>query len=216
MIALGVANPKRMSYLEAAYPLTHARQGNPEKDMAHLARSFALALRLAALAPLAAAPIALASSARAQSDAAPAQIQLTDAQVQAYLDAQGEMNAATAKEPEGAGDKPDPKIQAQFEAIAKKHKFASYDDYEQVEANIGEVVDGVDPDTKKYVGEDAVLKKEIAQVQADKSMAAADKKQALEDMNGALKAVQPLKYPGNVDVVLKYLDKLAAASGQTD
>jgi hypothetical protein len=35
-------------------------------------------------------------------------------------------------------------------------------------------------------------------------------------MNGALKAVQPLKYPANVDIVLKYYDKLAAASGQTD
>jgi hypothetical protein len=126
------------------------------------------------------------------------------------------MQAVLAKLPQGGGDKPDPKVQAQLEALAKKYKFASYDDYGAVEANVGMVLDGVDPKTKKYVGADVVLKQQIAAIQSDKSLTPADKKQALEEMNGALKAVQPLKFPGNADLVLKYYDKITAASGQTD
>lgn len=185
--------------------------------MIQVARPLVFALRLAALAPLAivAAPLPVLAQAQ-QDDAAPPQVALTDAQVQAYLAAQSEMAAVTSKLPEGSADKPDPKVQAQLDAIAKKYKFASYDDYDIVEANIGMVVDGIDPQTKKYVGADVVLKKQMADVKADKSMTPADKKQALDEMNGALKAIQPLKNPGNVDIVVKYYDKLAASSGQTD
>lgn len=184
--------------------------------MIQIFRPLAFTLGLAALTPLAITLAPLPALAQAQQGDEPQQIALTDAQVQAYLAAQSEIAAATGKQPDAASDKPDPKMQAQFEAIAKKYKFASYDDYETVEENIGMVVDGVDPQSKKYVGPEVVLKGEMAEIKADKSMAPADKKQALEEMDGALKAVQPLKFPGNVDVVLKYYDKLAAASGQTD
>lgn len=184
--------------------------------MVQIARPLALALRLAAFAPLTIAVAPLPALAQAQQDEAPQQVALTDAQVQNYLAAQSEMAAAMSKQPEGGSDKVDPKVQAQLDAIVKKYKFASFDDYALVEANIGMVVDGIDPETKKYVGADVVLRKQVAEIEADKSMASADKKQALDEMNGALKSVQPLKYPANADVVLKYYDKLAAASGQTD
>jgi hypothetical protein len=183
--------------------------------MVRIARPFALALRFAALAPLTIVVAPPPVLAQAQQDQAPPQVALTDAQVQAYLDAQGEMAGLTTKQ-DGAQDKPDPKVEAQLDAIAKKHNFASLDDFSVVEANIGMVMDGVDPQSRKYVGADVVLRKQIAEVQGDKSMAAGDKKAALAEMNGALKAVQPLKYQANVAVVLKYYDKLAAVSGQTD
>ena len=44
---------------------------------------------------------------------------------------------------------------------------------------------GIDPATKKYVGGEAVIKAQIAQVQADKKMSAKDKKEALDDLNQA-------------------------------
>ena len=187
--------------------------------MVQIARPLALALRFAALAPLtivlAPPPVLAQAQAQGEQEQAPPQIALTDAQVQSYLDAQSEMAGLTTKQ-DGAEDKPDPKVEAQLDAIAKKHNFASLDDFSVVEANIGMVMDGVDPQTRKYVGADAVLKKQIAEVQSDKSMAAADKKAALAEMNGALKAVQPLKYQANAAIVVKYYDKLAAVSGQTD
>ena len=42
---------------------------------------------------------------------------------------------------------------------------------------------GFDPATKKYVGPEAVIKAQIAQVEADKKMSAKDKKEALADLN---------------------------------
>ena len=53
--------------------------------------------------------------------------------------------------------------------------------------NISLVLSGFDPATKKYVGAEAVIKAQIAQVQADKKMSAKDKKEALADLNEALK-----------------------------
>ncbi len=128
------------------------------------------------------------------------------------LAAQKDMDAITAKLPEDA--KPDPKITAQLDGIAKKNGFAGYDEYNDVIDNISLVLGGFDPATKKYVGSDVVIKAQIAQVQADKKMSAKDKKEALADLNEALKSpAPPIENKGNIDVVAKYYDKLAAALG---
>jgi hypothetical protein len=188
--------------------------------MAPIRRSLAAALSIACLAPLAI--VAGPSPAFAQTQQAGApdeplkQVALSEAQIQAYLAAQAEIEPILSKLPEGANEKPDPKVVAQLEAIAKKHKFASYDEFESIGANIGLVSDGVDPQTKKYVGADVLLKKQIAETQADKKMPAADKKQALEEMNDALKSVEPVKFPGNIDLVVKYYDKIVAAMPQSE
>ena len=147
-----------------------------------------------------------------QQEAPLKQIALTEAQVQGVLAASKEMDPITEKIPENA--KPDPKITAQLEGIAKKNGFASYDDYNLVIDNISLVLGGFDPATKKYVGAEAVLKAQIAQIQADKKMPAKDKKEALADLNGALKSPQPaIENKGNIDLVAKYYDKLAEALG---
>jgi hypothetical protein len=140
------------------------------------------------------------------------QIALTEKQIEGVLAAAKDMDAITDKLPNNA--KPDPKITAQFEAVAKKNGFASYDEYDSVVDNIGMVLGGFDPATKKYVGTEAVIKAQIAQVQADKKMPAKDKKQALADLNDALKSPAPaIENKGNIDLVAKYYDKLADALG---
>ena len=61
---------------------------------------------------------------------------------------------------------------------------------------------GFDPATKKYVGAETVIKAQIAQVQADKKMSAKDKKEALADLNEALKSPPPaIENKGNIDLV---------------
>jgi transcriptional regulator of aromatic amino acid metabolism len=76
------------------------------------------------------------------------------------------------------------------------------------------VLGGFDPATKKYVGTEAVIKAQIAQVQADKKMPAKDKKEALDELNEALKTPSPaIENKGNIDLVGKYYDKLVAALG---
>jgi hypothetical protein len=143
------------------------------------------------------------------------QMALTDKQIEGVLSSSNEMDAITAKLPENAA--PDAKAMAQLDAVAKKHGFASFDDYSNVTDNIGMVMSGIDQASKKYVGNEAVLKAQIAQVQADKKMSPQDKKETLADLNDALKnPAPPIQNKGNIDLVIKYYDKLAAsmATGQ--
>ena len=101
-----------------------------------------------------------------------------------------------------------------IEGVAKKNGFAGYDDYSNVVDNISIVLAGFDPATRKYVGTAAVIKAQIAQVRADKKMPPKDKKEALADLNEALKApAPPIENKGNIDLVAKYYDKLADALG---
>jgi hypothetical protein len=140
------------------------------------------------------------------------QMALTEKQIDAVLAAQKDMNAITDKLPQDA--KPDPKVIAQLEGIAKKNGFAGNDEYNAVLDNISLVLGGIDPATKKYVGSEAVIKAQIAEVQADKKMSAKDKKQALDDLNKALKAPEPaVENKGNIDLVVKNYDKLNAVLG---
>ena len=141
------------------------------------------------------------------------QIALTEKQIEGVLAAQKDVDAITDKIPDDA--KPDPKIDAQLDAVAKKNGFASYDDYNTVVDNISLVLGGFDPATKKFVGAEAVLKAQVAQIQADKKMPAKDKKEALADLNEALKSPPPaIENKGNIDIVAKYYDKLAEALGE--
>ena len=140
------------------------------------------------------------------------QIALTDKQVENVIAAAKDMDALSEKMPENG--KPDPKLTAQFETTAKKYGFASYDDYNGVVDNIGLILSGIDPATKKYVGGAAVIKAQIAQVQADKKMSAKDKKEALEELNQTLKQPEPtIDNKGNIDLVVKNYDKLEAVMG---
>ncbi len=141
------------------------------------------------------------------------QIALTEKQIQGVLAASKDVDAITDKIPDNA--KPDPKVDAQLDAVAKKNGFASYDEYNSVVDNISLVLGGFDPATKKFVGAEAVLKAQIAQIQADKKMPAKDKKEALADINEALKSPPPaIENKGNIDLVAKYYDKLAEALGE--
>jgi hypothetical protein len=178
-------------------------------SIACLAASFAASSNTAALAQAKPAP------APAAQDAAPPpikQMALTDKQIEGVLAAAKDMEAATAKLPEN--QQPDAKAMAQLDGVAKKNGFASFDEYSDVTDNIGLVMAGIDPATKKYVGNDAVIKSQIAEVNADKKMSAKDKKDALEDLNDALKNPAPaIQNKGNIDLVVKSYDKLAASMG---
>jgi hypothetical protein len=159
-------------------------------------------------------PKQMAPAPQAAPSQAPAlkQIVLTDKQIEGVLAASKDMDTISAKLPENA--KPDPKIVAQLDGVASKNGFASYDEYSTVVDNIGIVLAGFDAATKKYVGADAVIKAQIAEVEADKKMPPKDKKEALAELNDALKSPPPpIQNKGNIDLVAKYYDKLADALG---
>jgi hypothetical protein len=140
------------------------------------------------------------------------QIVLTDKQIEGVLAAQKDIDAITSKLPDNT--KPDPKVAAQLEDAVRKNGFAGYEEYNDVVDNIGMVLAGFDPATRKYVGTEAVIKAQIAQLEADKKMPADEKKQALDDLNVALKTPAPaIDNKANIDLVARYYDRLAAALG---
>lgn len=139
------------------------------------------------------------------------QIALTEKQVQSVLAAQKDFNALGDERPVASPGQPAPNMLSQLENTAKKHGFAGYADYTIVLDNIGLVIGGFDPKTKTYVGTEAALRLRIAAVQADKTLPADDRKEALEELNAALKTLPPaVENKGNIVLVGKYYDGLSA------
>jgi hypothetical protein len=137
------------------------------------------------------------------------QTALTDKQIEAVLAAKKDFDAIDDKLPNNV--LADQKGLAQLDAVAKKNGF-TYAEYAIVADNISLVLAGFDPATKKYVGAEAVTRARIALVQADKKMSADDRKEALAELNEALKSPPPaVTIKANIDLVTKYYDKLAAA-----
>jgi hypothetical protein len=137
------------------------------------------------------------------------QIRLTEKQVQGFISAQKDMVAITKKM--GLTDKPDPKIQTQLETAAKKQGFKDFDEYDDVAFNISLIMTGIDPQTKKYTEPRVEIQQEIAEITANPTMSAEEKKQVLDQLNQELKAAVPVEYASNIDLVLQYYDKIEAA-----
>jgi hypothetical protein len=134
------------------------------------------------------------------------QIKLTEKQIQGFIGAYKDMT----KLYESANpDKPDPKVEAQAQAMAKKNGFASLDEYDDVSFNISMIMSGIDPQTKKFTEPPEQIKKEIAALKADKSVSEAEKKEDLAQLEAALKTAKPVQFKENITLVLKYYDKLA-------
>jgi hypothetical protein len=177
--------------------------------------AFALALSLAPLGAFAPAPLAFAQAQQPAGEEEIKQIALTDKQLDSYLAAKKDIDAVLAKLPEASQSQaPDPKVTAQLDGIAKKHGLAGYEEYVGVEDNLGLVMQGMDPQTKKYVGPEAMIKQQIAEVKADKGMSPKDKKEALDQLNAALKSPTKVQFPANIELVTKNFDKIMAAMPQ--
>jgi hypothetical protein len=137
------------------------------------------------------------------------QIRLTEKQVQEFISAQKDMLAITKNMP-GETDKPDPKIQVQLEAAAKKQGFNDFDEYDDVAVNILLIMTGIGPQ-KTYTEPRVEIQKQIAEVTANPTMSGAEKKQVVDELNQDLKATVPLEYSSNIDLVLQYYDQIVAA-----
>ena len=168
-------------------------------------RLFAYAVAAALVVSLSLAGPAKAQPASPDAQGDLVQVALTDKQVQGFILVTPDINKITEKL---QGD-PDKKTLTQLDALAKKGGFASFDDYQTVAANIGMVIQGIDPQTKKFGDPKAAIQAQIAEVQADKKMKPAEKKEALEGLKQSLQEIQPIKYQGNIALVEANYDKLA-------
>ena len=142
------------------------------------------------------------------------QIPLTEAQIQHFLAARKDISALLDAMPDNSSSQPDTATLAKLDAIAKKNGFASGTEYQTVADNIDLVIAGIDPQTKKYIGADGVIKQQIEQVKGDKTMKPKDKSDMLEQLGEDLKETTPVQNKGNIDLVTKYFDQLGAAMSQ--
>lgn len=165
----------------------------------------ALALSLTTLAPM-------LPAAAQQQNAAPEikQIKLTEQHIKGFLGAQKDLVAITAKL-EAAGDTIDDKLQKELDGIGAKHGFKDFADFEEVRANIMMVLAGIDPDNGQYSDPIELIKKDIEAIKADKTLSEADRKTQLDEMQEALKDMQPLKFAENIDLVKKYSKQIDEA-----
>jgi hypothetical protein len=131
------------------------------------------------------------------------QIKLTDAHVTGFIAAQTDMAALAQKQGGQPTDQPDPKVQAELDAIAKRHGFQSFVDFDDIAFNISMVMGGLD-EQGTFTDPIASIRKEIADITADKEIPEKDKKQMLDELNEALKHTPPLQYPENVEVVKRH------------
>jgi hypothetical protein len=138
------------------------------------------------------------------------QVQLSEKMIEGFIAAQKDMAKVAEKIQGSANDKPDPKIQAELEGVAKTHGFKDFAQYDDVAANISMVMAGIDPQSGTFTDPVESIKKEIAEVTADKSIKDADRKTMLEELNEALKVTQPIKFQENVVLVKKYREKIDA------
>ena len=126
------------------------------------------------------------------------QIKLTEKHIQSFITAHEEMAKLYG---EADVDKPDAKLDAQAEAVAKKSGFASLTEHDLVSMNISMIMSGIDPQTKKFT-------EPPEQIKIDKSVPEAQKKAGLAQLEAALKGAKPIQFKDNIALVLRYYDKL--------
>lgn len=170
-------------------------------------------LRVLISAFVTAACLHLSAAATAQPSADPVakQIPLTEKQVLGFIAAQKDMAPILEKIQGPAADQLPPELKAALDAAAKKHGFKDFNDYDEVTSNITMVMTGMDAKTKVFTDPAIAIKEEIQEVTANKALPADERKQMLEELNEALKAAQPIQFPGNIDLVKKHYDKIDAA-----
>lgn len=128
------------------------------------------------------------------------QIKLTEAQVKSFVAAQPDLSTVAPKLQE-VGDNIDPELQSELDGIARKHGFASFEELDDVAANISIVMAGLDTKSGEFTEPLEALKKELDDVTADASIPENDKRQLIEELNEAIKTTPRIEHLENVDLV---------------
>ena len=133
------------------------------------------------------------------------QIKLTEKHMQGFIAVSEDM----AKLYDDANpDKPDPKLEAQANALVEKNGFANLTEYDDVSMNIAMIMSGIDPQSKKFTEPPEQIKKDIAALKSDQSVPERQKKEGLAQLGTALEEAKPVQFKENIALVLKYFDKL--------
>lgn len=128
------------------------------------------------------------------------QMPLTDKQVTEFIAAQEDFAPLVIKLSEAA-EKPDDTLKGSLDEVAKKHGFASFDEYMDVNDNIAFVMGGLNAKTMEFTEPVERLKSDLDEIKNDKEIPEEEKKLAVEDLTQEIAASAPLKHKENVEVV---------------
>ncbi len=128
------------------------------------------------------------------------QMPLTDAQVKGFIAAQADLEPLVVNLSEGA-DEPNEKLKNDLDKVAKKHGFADFGEYLNVNDNIAYVMGGLNSKTLEFTEPVERLKADLEMIKADKEIPAEEKKFAIEDLTQELKSMERVKHKGNIEVV---------------
>ena len=140
------------------------------------------------------------------------QVLLTNADVKNYIAAQRELVGIIFRMPEDRADLPGMKSGGQVELIVRQHGFSDLEAYNVVARNIALVLEGVDPRTRTFVGADAMLRRQLRDVEADSSATIEEKEAAKSELLAQMKAIAPIAFPENVGLVMRNLNEILANS----
>lgn len=135
------------------------------------------------------------------------QLPLTDEQITSFIAAQPDFAPLVVKLSEAA-DKPDDALKGELDGVSKKHGFASFDTYMDVNDNIAFVMGGINRKTMEFAEPVERLKQDLAEIKADKDIPDDEKKLAVEDLEAEIKSAAPLQNRGNIDVVKRHFADL--------
>jgi adenine-specific DNA methylase len=135
------------------------------------------------------------------------QLPLSDKQITSFIAAQTDFEPLVVKLSEAA-DKPDDSLKAELDSVAKKHGFAGFDEYMDVNDNIAFVMGGLNRKSMEFTEPVERLKKDLEEIKADKEIPDEEKKLAIEDLTQEIAAAEPLKHKENVEVVKRHFAEL--------
>jgi hypothetical protein len=178
-----------------------SHDANPRKRYINLEEEIGMRQALTRLIPfLAAATLALGAAAQEPKEDPIKQIKLTETQVKSFISAQPDL-ATVAPKLQEAGDNIQPALQTELDTIAKKHGFASFQELDDVAANISIVMAGLYSKSGEFTEPVEALKKELTDVTADASIPDADKKQLMQELTEAISTTPRLEHIENVELV---------------
>lgn len=148
----------------------------------------------------------LPTSASAQ--IAATQIKLTEKQIEGFIAAQDDMLAVVGKMQDAISSE----YEAALDAVTKKYGFKGLAEYDAVATNISIVTAAINPQTRVFTDPHRAIKREIADVSADKEISKSEKKLLLEELYAAFQAAKSIQFPTNIKLVKKYYDKLKVLS----
>ena len=145
---------------------------------------------------------------QSQQDDSLEQRALTAKQIDALLAGQDTISAIIDKIPEEERDEPNPQVEATLDKAAQAAGFKDYGEFDAVASNVKFLLEGFDPKTKQFIGHQAVIKAEIAEVEADGQMRPRAKAKHLAELNEMMTEIPAVRFPANIALVAKSYDQL--------